>query len=243
MWAKCAVKPGKDATNTEFYAKKIIASEGRYRVVQANTGVPWFFIGALHMRESGCDFNGVLHNGEHIIGTGKKTKLVPAGRGPFRSWEEAAEDALAIKGYNKITEWPVDRMAYCGEAFNGWGYANKHINSPYLWAGSTNEQLGKYVADHVWNGSFDDPQIGVMTVLRRLAQLRPDIDLALNGPVETQVPGAGVELPRPPAFEPAPAPAPEPPPVKEPVAQPKVSFWSSLLSAIVNAFLKNAKSK
>jgi lysozyme family protein len=93
---------------------------------------------------------------------GRKTKLVPAGRGPFATWEDAATDALKLKGLHKITDWSIERMGYEGERFNGLGYVGKGVNSAYLWAGSTLEQSGKYVADHVWNKSFDDPQIGVM---------------------------------------------------------------------------------
>jgi hypothetical protein len=70
-------------------------------------------------------------------------------------------------------------MAFESEGFNGWGYTGKGVNSPYVWAGSNHEQTGKYVADHVWDKNFDDPQIGTMTVLKRLSELRPDVAEAL----------------------------------------------------------------
>lgn len=79
-------------------AKLILKGRARYEAVSAATGTPWGVIGVWHYRESACDFRGVLHNGERILGTGRKTKLVPAGRGPFTTWEEAARDALALKG-------------------------------------------------------------------------------------------------------------------------------------------------
>jgi lysozyme family protein len=154
------------------FAKKIIAAEPRYRKIQDATGVPWYFVGLLHMRESSNDFRGVLHNGEHIIGAGKKTRLVPAGRGPFSTWEDAAIDALKLKGFHKIKEWPVERFAYEAERFNGLGYTKQGVNSPYLWAGSNHQQPGKYVADHQWSPTAVDTQMGVMTVLKRIHEIQ-----------------------------------------------------------------------
>jgi lysozyme family protein len=180
LWGSIAVKSGKDDTNATYFAKLIIKGESKYREVEAATGWPWFFVGAIHMRESGCDFKGVLHNGEKIIGTQRKTKLVPKGRGPFKTWAAAAIDAIQMKiGLYAGRVWCPALMGYVSEGFNGWGYTGKGVNSPYDWAGSNHEQTGKYVADHVWDKNFDDPQIGTMTVLKRLSELRPDVAEAL----------------------------------------------------------------
>lgn len=181
MWDGITLKPGVDTKNANYFAKLIIKGEAQYKEVEAATGVYWAFIGALHMRESGCDFKGVLHNGEKIIGTRRKTRLVPAGRGPFKTWAVAAIDALDLKNLQQYRgKWCPALMGYVSEIFNGLGYTGKGINSPYVWAGSNHEQTGKYVADHVWDKSFDDPQIGTMTVLKALSALRSDVatDLA-----------------------------------------------------------------
>lgn len=186
LWASATLKGGADAANADLFSDKIIAAEAKYRAVQAATGVPWFFIGALHMRESSCNFAGVLHNGERIIGTGRVTSLVPAGRGPFSSWEEAAIDALKLKDMHRIQHWSVARMLYQAEVFNGLGYVGRGINSPYVWAGTNHEQRGKYVRDGEFNANAEDTQLGVAAVLIRLAQKRPDIaaDLYPSTPVE-----------------------------------------------------------
>lgn len=180
LWDSIAIKGGADNTNANLFANKIIAGEKQYRAVEAATGWPWFFVGALHMRESGCDFKGVLHNGEKIIGTQRKTRLVPKGRGPFKTWAAAAADAIGMKAHLVAAPWCPALMGYVSECFNGLGYVGKGVNSPYAWAGSNHEQLGKYVSDHVWDKKFDDPQIGTMTVLKRLSELRPDIAEALS---------------------------------------------------------------
>lgn len=55
-------------------------NQARYERVSQATGVPWELIGAIHYRESDFDFGAALHNGDKIIGTGRKTYRVPAGR-------------------------------------------------------------------------------------------------------------------------------------------------------------------
>lgn len=183
LWKSAQLKAS-DANQAETFANKIIAAEARYKGVQSSTGVPWFFIGALHMRESACSFSGVLHNGDQIIGTGRLTTHVPAGRGPFLTWEDSAVDALKMKDMQRVQEWSAARMLFQAEVFNGLGYVGKGINSPYVWAGTTHEQRGKYVSDGEFSATADDTQLGVAAVLIRLAQKRPDIAAILYPPAE-----------------------------------------------------------
>jgi hypothetical protein len=121
------------------------------------------------MRESSCNFAGVLHNGEHIIGTGRKTTLVPKGRGPFSSWSEAAIDAIKLHGLHKIADWPIERLLYEAERFNGWGYLRRGP-SPYVWAGTNWYKAGKYIADGVYSATHVDSQLGVAIIWKQLQQ-------------------------------------------------------------------------
>lgn len=173
------------ADQTEKAVNRILASRKRYEAVEARTGVPWYFIAVTHMRESSNNFAGVLHNGEHIIGTGRKTRLVPAGRGPFVSWEQAAIDALQLKGLHRIKDWPIERVLYECERFNGWGYYFKGRTSPYVWAGTQHYRSGKYVRDGVYDAGHVDTQLGVAAVLKRLADKGIITD---DGPKITPVP-------------------------------------------------------
>lgn len=173
LWRRAKVKRPEDAAKA---AKRILSDRERYEDVAARIGHPdlWPLIGALHDREAAGSFAGVLHNGEKIIGTGRKTRLVPAGRGPFSSWEEAAEDALRLKGWHQISAWPIERWLYEAERFNGWGYVNRGVNSPYVWGGTSEQQPGKYVADHVWDARTVDKQLGVAAVLKAVFSLESD---------------------------------------------------------------------
>lgn len=143
-----------------------------YLKVEKATGVPWQMIGVIHEREAGEQdigrFKGVLHNGELIVGTGKKTRLVPARRGPFDTWHEAAVDAIKFQGFDNIKEWPVERMLWALEPFNGYGYRNKGLRSPYIWASTNHQQPGKYVRDGDFNPNVMDTQVGCAALLKYL---------------------------------------------------------------------------
>lgn len=200
QWAQMQIEPGKVPV-LDAIARKLIGKKPVYQKVEARLGVPWFFIAILHNRESSANFAGVLHNGEHIIGTGRKTRLVPAGRGPFASWEEAAIDALTMKGLHRIADWSIERVCYEGERFNGWGYRNKGVPSAYLWSFSNIYKGGKYVADHVWSSSARDQQAGIMPLLKRMMVLDPSIGFA-GSAKKPKAAAPPVQSPQPEAAEP-----------------------------------------
>lgn len=186
-WAAMVLTPARLAVITEA-ARKIMAGRVRYEAVEAATGVPWAFIGVLHYRESACDFRGVLHNGERILGTGRKTALVPKGRGPFSTWEEAARDALGIKGFRQgVPGWSLLRCLFEGERFNGFGYRMRGVPSAYLWSGSNQYQGGKYVADGTWSATAVDRQIGIAPLMKHLMAM--DAAVSFDNPVRA---GGGV---------------------------------------------------
>ena len=79
-----AAKPTRDFA---LVAKRLIAAKSRYQAVAARTGVPWFVIAVIHERECSQSWAGSLAQGDPW---NKVSVHVPAGRGPFPSWEEAA---------------------------------------------------------------------------------------------------------------------------------------------------------
>ncbi|RAI34510.1 hypothetical protein CH340_08770, partial [Rhodoplanes serenus] len=221
MWSSASIKSDRRAA-AEKVARRIVANRARYETVQRITGVPWFWIGAIHDRESGGDFRGVLHNGERIIGSGRKTKLVPKGRGPFSSWEEAAIDALWLKSLQKITDWSIARQLYEAERFNGFGYVSRGVNSPYVWGATNHQQRGKYVRDGVWSVTAWDTQLGVAAVLRALVDVSPDV-AARMAPATPAAPAAVM-----------PGPIPAVTTVPTPIALPdRPGLWRTLLGALV----------
>jgi lysozyme family protein len=174
LWSSASILPDAHDDLTTI-AERIIADEQRYKAVEVDTGVPWFWLGAIHSRESDCDFDCCLHNGEEIIGTGEKTTLVPAGRGPFETWEESAIDALELQDLIDLEPWDCAQMHLQAELYNGLGYVNHGVNSPYVWAGTNHQQPGKYVADGVWDPNAWDKQMGTSGIWLKLCETRPDV--------------------------------------------------------------------
>ena len=162
----------RDAGNLSNVSTKVNLHREVYQKVEKETGVPWQLVAVIHIREAGLSdvgkFKGVLHNGEKIVGTGRVTSIVPRNRGPFNSWHSAAVDALKLKGFDKIKSWPVSRMLWALEPYNGYGYRNKGLRSPYLWASTNHQQRGKYVADHVFDPNAIDSQMGCAAMLKYL---------------------------------------------------------------------------
>ena len=141
---------------------------------------------------------GCLHNGDPWY---KKTVDVPAGRGPWDSWEDAAIHALQWEGYANLENWG------CGDAFrrlelyNGSGYriggvknftCHKQGNragtfdgifhgsmqdttprnsSPYLYNGTPYYQKGVSLEDHSFYPDAVDDNVGVMFFLKVLEEI------------------------------------------------------------------------
>lgn len=136
-----------------------------------------YILGVIHFKEASCNFKGVLHNGEQIIGTKKLTVKVPAGRGPFNSWDEAAIDAILLKinQWKPLIEGTNDIGLILGviEKFNGQGYIKglgSSETSPYLWACSNiNDGRGVYTYDHFFNPLANaDNTPGAALILKEL---------------------------------------------------------------------------
>ncbi len=154
----------------EAAAQRIMRNWDQYKRVEKLTGVPAYFVGALHDRECACNLKGCLHNGQLINGTQRKTTLEPKGHGPFKDFIESAVHALKLKGMLGRT-WTTGEILEYAERFNGLGYRNHGYSNPYLWGGTQWYTRGKYVRDHVYNGNFVDPQVGVGPVMKRVLEL------------------------------------------------------------------------
>lgn len=164
LWSAMTIRPGKTAALAKV-VEKIAAGRNEYEAVESETGVPWWAIGILHMREASCDFKTYLGNGEPLS---RVTRLVPKGRGPFEDWHDGAADALRLQGYAGLSGWDLPTALHRMEAFNGWGYFYKGVNSPYMWSWTSQYTAGKFVADHKFSATAVDPQPGCAAMLRGL---------------------------------------------------------------------------
>lgn len=161
----------------DYMAKKLLKDIARYRAVEAKTGVPAVVVACINGRESSGSMDAFLGNGESIH---RVTRLVPAGRGPWASFEDGAVEALSIDGLDKVgrANWTFELACYYWEKLNGEGYRlYHHESSPYLWGGTNQQQLGKYTADSHFDPATMDPQTGTVAVALRMIELNPTLAL------------------------------------------------------------------
>lgn len=188
LWGHMEIRPAQRA-QVNAVARRLIGSKPRYQQVSAITHVPWVVIAVLHMLEDGGDFSGVFHNGEHIIGTGRRTVRPPQNRGPFSTWEESAIDAVTMPPHNlhEVDRWTIERTCYELERYGGFRYRDHHpeVKSPYLWSFSNNYESGKYADDGWFDPNAVEPQFGAMPIIRQIMEL--DSSVGFNeSPLETQ---------------------------------------------------------
>ena len=184
LWSRCQPgilapgAPDRDLdTEISSAINLILAGVTRYRALEATTGVPWWFIGAVHLMECSCNFKQHIHNGDPLTA---RTVQVPAGRpvsgDPPFTWEASANDAFELHGWlldhvrrlpDGTPDWTIPTVLWRLEAWNGFGYRSHHgIRSPYLWAGSNLEEPGRYTSDGVWDADAWSKQIGAAVILK-----------------------------------------------------------------------------
>jgi lysozyme family protein len=185
-------------------AKVAVANKGRYLAIARAAGMPdiaWVFIAVSHYRESSQDFSRSLAQGDKW---NEVSHNVPAGRGPFKSFEDAAVDALVRCAPKAalLKDWSIGGMLTNLERFNGLGYASGPVRgryppmpSPYVWAGTNQQVKGKYVRDGVFDPDHMDTQLGVAGLILTMMQLDPSIrfDGATSQTVSQPASGRPVE--------------------------------------------------
>lgn len=179
-WASMVITPDRLSV-AKSQANKIIAHKDRYVKLEEQTKVPWYFIGLVHLRESNCDFDTHLHNGDplhngegHYLRTVHKPSNRPKAKpinGVSYTFEESAIDAL--QDYKNIKDWSIEQIAYNFEKYNGFGYRMRNTPSPYLWASSNQYVKGKFIYDGAdgWRPGVIDQQLGAMVVLKCLLEV------------------------------------------------------------------------
>lgn len=161
-------------------AGELVANKVRYLQTQVDTGVPWPVVAVIHEREASQSWAANLAQGDPWA---QPSIHVPRHRGPFKSWEAAACDALLrcppYAGNNK--DWSIGGALDVLETYNGLGYEeHHHMGSPYLWAGTNqygppNAPAGKYIADGHFDPHAVDHQLGCAGLLKSMMILDPSI--------------------------------------------------------------------
>lgn len=224
--------------NFAAIAKRLTAAEARsrYQAVSARSGVPWPVIAVIHERECSQDWTRSLAQGDSWD---RVSVHVPAGRGPFKSWDDAALDALnncaPYAGRNR--DWSIGALLTKLEEYNGLGYAARGVPSPYVWAGTDQYRSGKYVRDGVYDPNVIDSQPGCAGLLIAMKALDPSI--TFSGAVQ---PASGATASEPAtAKNAAPAPSTKSPSFKRPTPGSIGAAIVSVLATLLVLFKPKGK--
>ncbi|HWJ99452.1 MAG TPA: peptidoglycan-binding protein [Xanthobacteraceae bacterium] len=157
-------------------AAKLVGDKERYLSLERRSSVPAIVTMVIAERESGADPRMSLAQGDRWD---RVTVHVPKGRGPFKSWEDAAVDALQIDGLDRIgrESWTIERALFQLEKYNGFGYRRYGVPSAYVWASTTIYQGGKFIADGKFSRSAWDIQLGVAALMARIGHAEPALML------------------------------------------------------------------
>jgi len=189
-WADLRIRPSRLQAARDR-AERLLNGKPIYLEVEKPTGVPWWFVGLCHYRESNFNFSTYLGNGQPLS---RRTTIVPAGRGPFtgpNAFADGAVDALRLQGFGGASDWELARVLFRLEGFNGYGYHAKGVNSPYLYGGSTlygppEARAGKYVRDHVFDPDVVDPQLGTAVILKALMEIDASVEVDGSSPTRSR---------------------------------------------------------
>ncbi len=156
--------------NFASVARALVATKARYQAVQKLTGIPWEVIAVIHEREASQLWDAQLGQGDPLNAI---SVHVPKGRGPFKTWEDGAVDALTkcrpFAAANR--DWSIGGILTVLEQYNGLGYANRQLPSPYIWSGTDQYKSGKYIRDGVYDSQVIDVQLGCAGLLLAMAAL------------------------------------------------------------------------
>lgn len=153
----------------------ILANELTYWGVEQSTGVPWFVVAAIHYRESSQSFKCHLHNGDPLT---SRTVHVPSGRpiepDPPYTWSQSAIDALS--GRSHPFSWDIGGALEFCERYNGFGYHNRGVRTPYVWSYTDAYSSGLFVADGTIDATRKDPRPGIAAIFKTLIQGGVNLD-------------------------------------------------------------------
>ena len=191
------------------------AAKERYQKISEAAAVPWFVIAVIHEREASQRWDRSIAQGDPL---NQVSIHVPKGRGPFFNHDNdlPLQDAFYRGALDALIDcephaalwkdWSPGGTMTLLEQYNGLGYAARGLPSPYIWSGTDQYRSGKYVADHVYDPTMVDSQLGCAGLILAMMQIDPSIkfgDVQIAPPItppEIKLPPPG--RPQPPGLAP-----------------------------------------
>ncbi len=159
-------------SQVEDFRKTYKENIDTYTKISKEIDMPRQLIAAIHFRESSCNFESYFQNGDPL---GAPTVNEPKGV----YCETFTESAIMVlkneyfvnaKNNYSLTANSRDVASMCAfaETYNGWGYKENGMISPYVFSGTNIYTSGLYVSDRNFDNSFVDGRPGVYLLINSI---------------------------------------------------------------------------
>lgn len=164
--------------------RKALSLKPMYDKAQVSSGVPWWVIACVHHMECDADPMGGIDSGDRWD---QVSRHVPAGRGPYASFEEEVADAMdkfhnadGYPGFNpKLANWKdPGQLFWFFNAWNGFIQATSNgakitppYASAYIYSGvelnhAPLYEKGKDTSDYNFDPDATSDQVGCMAFMK-----------------------------------------------------------------------------
>ncbi|HEY9632459.1 MAG TPA: C39 family peptidase [Coleofasciculaceae cyanobacterium] len=174
LFASCKIR-GSWLPQIQAIAETIENLRSHYDAIEAQTTVPWWFIGILHYRATNFQ-EAHLHNSDPLtvrtVRFPEGRPIAPPANGFSYTFTESAVDALCMVKYDKAKDRSIAAWLWRFEMWDGFGsfgYARRGINSEYLWNGTNHfgsePNQGKFITDDQFDPYAKSDQVGAAAIL------------------------------------------------------------------------------
>jgi lysozyme family protein len=167
-WPAMRVRPERIAA-ADVVARRMASREARYRAITDPIGVPWWWLAAVHELEHSGRFTTSMIATDPI--DAPPGTPPPSGTITDAEWDDTARALLRARGLANWRDWTVTGALYQWERYNGLGYRNFDVPSPYLWSFSDQYTAGKFIRAGEFSPTTVSQQPGAAVLLRRLIDL------------------------------------------------------------------------
>lgn len=196
-------------TDLRLFQSNYQKNYSQYKAVSDNLAAKGYKIGpeqlaAMHWREGSGSMKKSIANGNSITSYVRKDGLDDPGSpsnsyAPTDDWVSHSTDVLEHKiqqkygSKGKEKDFTENTQFYdFAERFNGMGYRNKGVASPYVWSGTDQYSGGKYVGDGEYDPNYKDQQLGVALLASSASGTPIDVTAATMAGMPTSAGGGGL---------------------------------------------------
>lgn len=166
--------------NLDYYCRVMFTHRLTYEAVEKICGVPWAVIAAIHVRESDQSFQCHLHNGDPLTArTIHEPKNRPLGGQPPFTWIDSTVDVF--HSLWRPHQWDMPGCLEFMERYNGLGYRERGVMTPYLWDYTSLYTSGLFIGDGTFDPEACEARAGCAALFKMLERKGVSLDFTALG--------------------------------------------------------------